>query len=217
MHTRLFSIAAPATRTRGGSGAEAALVSLSDGCEDSLPCSEFQPRCSAGSHAHGSSIGHAYEVDRGDRPGRHQRWTRTRAVIFGDGVAANPRCWCCRPARGPDRRPRCRPRTGPAWVPWRISYSPLIHQMKCYTGLERVLDAAEQASKPGPDLLPLKPLAPSRILGATNVLDHGEVAQAQHPARTAFFSHPDLSRYSRSPSEGDPPVPRVQEVVAFQG
>ena len=24
-----------------------------------------------------------------------------------------PRCWCCRPARGPDRRPLCKPRTGP--------------------------------------------------------------------------------------------------------
>jgi hypothetical protein len=29
--------------------------------------------------------------------------------------------------------PSCRPRTGPAWVPWRIIYSPLIHQMKCYS------------------------------------------------------------------------------------
>jgi hypothetical protein len=31
MHTRLFFIAAPATRTRGASGAEAALVTLGDG------------------------------------------------------------------------------------------------------------------------------------------------------------------------------------------
>ncbi len=44
-----------------------------------------------------------------------------------------PRCWCCRPARGPDRRPPCRPRTPELGVPWRIGYSPQIHQMKCYT------------------------------------------------------------------------------------
>jgi hypothetical protein len=38
-----------------------------------------------------------------------------------------------RRARGPDRRPRCKPRTGAAWAPWRIGYSPLIHQMICYS------------------------------------------------------------------------------------
>ena len=30
------------------------------------------------------------------------------------------------------------------------------------------------------DLLPLEPLTPSRILGAADVLDHREVAQAQN-------------------------------------
>ena len=53
--------------------------------------------------------------------------------IFGDGVAANQRCWCCRLARGPDRRPGCRPRPGPPAVPWRISGSPGIHLMMCYS------------------------------------------------------------------------------------
>jgi hypothetical protein len=133
MHTRLFSIAAPATRTRGGSGAEAALVSLSDGCEDSLPCSEFQPRCSAGSHAYGSSIGQRIRGRPWGPSGTAPAVDEDAGRIFGDGVAANQRCWCCRPARGPDRRPRCRPRTGPPAVPWGISGSPGIHLMMCYS------------------------------------------------------------------------------------
>ena len=70
-----------------------------------------------------------------------------------------PRCWCCRPARGPDRRPPCRPRTGPAWVPWRISDSPLIHQMICYTkslkSTQRGFDhsSSPSASLPSRDIL----------------------------------------------------------------
>jgi hypothetical protein len=52
--------------------------------------------------------------------------------VSGGGPGALRR-WCCRPARGPDRKPRCRPRTGPAWVPWRIGHCPLTHQMMCYT------------------------------------------------------------------------------------
>ena len=91
----------------------------------------------------------------GDRPGRHQRWTRTRVVSPVAGRGA-PRCWYCRPARDPDRRPLCRPRTatpapathrprtghapathrprtGHAWVPWRIRYCPLIREIMCYT------------------------------------------------------------------------------------
>ena len=58
------------------------------------------------------------------------RTTQGRPRWRGRGA---PRRWCCRPARGPDRRPSCRPGTGTAWVPWRISCSPLIHQIKCYT------------------------------------------------------------------------------------
>jgi hypothetical protein len=60
--------------------------------------------------------------------------------------------------------------------------------------LERVLDAAEQASKPGYDLFRSSRLR-ARILGATNLLDHGEVAHAQNPARTALsiiHRHSDL-------------------------
>ena len=44
-----------------------------------------------------------------------------------------PRRWCCRPARGPDRRPLCRPRTAGVPAPWRIRGFPQIHQMKCYS------------------------------------------------------------------------------------
>jgi hypothetical protein len=134
MHTRLFSIAAPATQTRGGSGAEAALVSPSVGCADSLPCSEFQPRCSAGSHD-GPSIGqHMRSLPRGPSetaPAMNEDAGR----IFADGGAANQRSWCCRPARGQDRRPLCRPRTAGLPAPWRIHGFLQIHQMKCYSNL----------------------------------------------------------------------------------
>ena len=53
----------------------------------------------------------------------------------------------------------------------------------------------------------VEPLTPGRILGATNVLDHGEVAQAQNPARPASpvgHGRPDLqpsvSREARATS-----------------
>ena len=45
--------------------------------------------------------------------------------------------------------------------------------------IERVHAAAEQPAEPGQHLLPLEPFAPRRVLGATDVLDHGKVAQAQ--------------------------------------
>jgi hypothetical protein len=60
----------------------------------------------------------------------------------------------------------------------------------------------KHASKPGYDLLPFEPLAPSRILGATNVLDHGEVAQAQNaperPSLSVMVVLTSIARYSRS-------------------
>jgi hypothetical protein len=43
--------------------------------------------------------------------------------------------------------------------------------------LERILGAPEHASEPGQDLLLLQPLAPGRILGSADVLDHREIAQ----------------------------------------
>jgi hypothetical protein len=60
--------------------------------------------------------------------------------------------------------------------------------------LERFLGPAEHASKPGDNLLLLEPLTRRRILGTVDVLDHGEIAQAQNPARAAFsVGHgPDL-------------------------
>jgi hypothetical protein len=39
------------------------------------------------------------------------------------------------------------------------------------------LGPAEHASEPGQDLLLLQPLAPGRILGSADVLDHREIAQ----------------------------------------
>jgi hypothetical protein len=44
-----------------------------------------------------------------------------------------PRCWCCRPARGPERRPLCRPRTPAPAVLWRIDSFPQTHQMMWYS------------------------------------------------------------------------------------
>jgi hypothetical protein len=52
--------------------------------------------------------------------------------------------------------------------------------------LKRILGPAEHASKPGHDLLSLEPLTSRRILGTADVLDHGEIAQPQNPARTAL-------------------------------
>jgi hypothetical protein len=54
--------------------------------------------------------------------------------------------------------------------------------------LERVLVAAEHAAEPGHDLLLLEPVTPRRILRAADVLDHGEVAQAQHLASRTLSS-----------------------------
>jgi hypothetical protein len=55
--------------------------------------------------------------------------------LVGGGVATHHDVdvAACSRSEVPDRRPSSRRRTGLAWVPWRISYSPLIHQMKCYT------------------------------------------------------------------------------------
>jgi hypothetical protein len=67
--------------------------------------------------------------------------------------------------------------------------------------LERIFGPAKHASEPCQDLLLFEPLAPRRIVDATNVRNHGEVAQAQNPARTALslvHDHPTLSRESRS-------------------
>ena len=58
--------------------------------------------------------------------------------------------------------------------------------------LEWVLGAAERPSKPRQDLLLLKPLTPRRILGAADVLDHREIAQAQNATGAAIFSRPSL-------------------------
>jgi hypothetical protein len=54
--------------------------------------------------------------------------------------------------------------------------------------LEWILRPAEHASEPRKDLLPLEPLAPGRILGAPDVLDHGEVAEAENLALTTLGS-----------------------------
>jgi hypothetical protein len=58
-----------------------------------------------------------FELERGARPGWHQRWTWTLALCSRSGskivLQAAHR---------------------PAWVPWRINFSPLTRQMKCYTG-----------------------------------------------------------------------------------
>ena len=53
--------------------------------------------------------------------------------------------------------------------------------------LERILGPAEHASKPGHDLLPLEPLTPRRILGAADVLDHGEIAQVAEPRQNRLL------------------------------
>jgi hypothetical protein len=45
--------------------------------------------------------------------------------------------------------------------------------------LKRVGAAAKSVAEPGHCLLLLEPVAPRRVLGAADVLDHGEVAQAQ--------------------------------------
>ena len=76
---------------------------------------------------------------------------------FHDPHHPSPR----RPARGPDRRPSCRPCTGSACVPWRIRYSPLIHQMICYS----------------------KPIEISRREGSTTV----PLPPPRHPVGTFFF------------------------------
>ena len=51
--------------------------------------------------------------------------------------------------------------------------------------LKRILGPAEQASKPGHDLLPLEPLTQSRILGTADVLDHREIATRLAPVTDA--------------------------------
>jgi hypothetical protein len=77
-------------------------------------------------------------------PGAHTRSTagtvrddisgaRERGLYLRWPGRGAPRCWYCRSARGPDRRLLCRPRTSPAWVPWRIRSSPQIHQSICYS------------------------------------------------------------------------------------
>jgi hypothetical protein len=53
-----------------------------------------------------------------------------RQLAFHDPHHLPPRD----PARGPDPRRSCRPRTGPPGI-WRTHYSTLIHLMKCYTKL----------------------------------------------------------------------------------
>jgi hypothetical protein len=71
--------------------------------------------------------------------------------------------------------------------------------------LERILGPAEHAPKPGHNLLSLEPLMPRRILGTTDVLDHGEIAQAQNPARTALSVGHGFGLYrstAEAPSEG---------------
>jgi hypothetical protein len=87
--------------------------------------------------------------------------------------------------------------------------------------LERIHGLAEHASKPGNDVLPLEPLTPRRILGTADVLDHGEIAQAQNPARTAFsVGHgPDLYRSTAEAAfrNGDRPGPTVETAEAFRG
>jgi hypothetical protein len=85
MHTRLFSIAAPATRTRGGSGAEAALVSPAMAVKIAYLARSSGPAALQAPVHTAQASASAYEVDRGDRPGRHQRWTRTRAVTSVTG------------------------------------------------------------------------------------------------------------------------------------
>jgi hypothetical protein len=66
--------------------------------------------------------------------------------------------------------------------------------------LEWILRPAEHASEPGQDLLLLEPLAPSRILGAANALDHGEIAKAQDlaPSRHHSWGAPPPLLASRS-------------------
>ncbi len=81
---------------------------------------------------------------------------------------------------------------------------------------ERILGAAEHASEPGHDLLPFELLAPGRILGASDILDHGEVAQAQDPARPSMSSW--SSPVSRRPfCARAPPAPTGPEAAAARG
>ena len=148
-----------------------------------------------------SSIGQrAYEIARRDRPGRHQRWTRTRVT---SPVAASRRTtsWYCRPVRGLDRRPSWRPRTGPAcpvpwspaWVGWGKSYCPLIHQMKCY----------------------IKPLKSYK----ENVRPQCSVAgQALRPAQPPCISHLSAGdEPARLMADGSPSRPRAEEPVSERG
>ena len=74
----------------------------------------------------------AYEVDRGERPGQHQRWTRTRVV---SPVARSRRTTtlmlppCSRSGSATVLQAAHR-RLGTLENP---AISPLIHKMKCYT------------------------------------------------------------------------------------
>jgi hypothetical protein len=81
-------------------------------CLESWPA-QYQP-----AHAQSTARTVRDRTSGGRKRGSSRRWP-------GRGA---PRRRCCRPARG-----SWRPRTSPAWVPWRISYSPLIHQMICHT------------------------------------------------------------------------------------
>lgn len=86
--------------------------------------------------------------------------------------------------------------------------------------LERVLGAAEHASKPGHNLLPLEPLTPRRILGTADVPDHGEIAQEHNRGRTALsvgHGRDSIAVQPKPCGKGDPSGPRVEVVEAFQG
>ena len=96
----------------------------------------------------------AYEVDRGDRPGRHQRWTRTRAVSSVTGSRRTTMS-VLPPCSRSGSKTALQAAHRPAWVPWRISDSPLIHQMKCYTKSLKY-----QAESVRPQFLSLRQVCP---------------------------------------------------------
>ena len=134
-------------------------------------------------------------------PGR--RWA---APAAGSGLLrADPpprsRCPSCRPrhpASGqrpvrPERAPRSAVRlaTVDSRTHGKRRCPQLVLQAVGVVGhrLGRVHAAAEQPTEPRHDLLPLEPLTPRRVLGAADVLDHDEVAQAQDLADWYTFAH----------------------------
>ena len=75
----------------------------------------------------------AHELDRGYRPGRHQRWTRARVISPVAGSRRTTTVMLPPCSRSGSKTVLQGRGTGPAGIPWRISYSPLIQQMRCYT------------------------------------------------------------------------------------